>query len=188
MSAYFLATKSESGDSADFSAGAQVVRQLVAFLIASKGYLDYVIWFAVNNIEKKSSGGNDSADVDVDLSPQVNTALRSEILYYTTSGIKESVRAVNDEIIDIPISGESEQVRLRKRWLWRVLSAVLTHLLPCSFQGKSIKFWSFNPTSFRNIRLTFGISDAEYIQMFGATTKVTDETTCALRWQMTNFF
>jgi 1-phosphatidylinositol-4-phosphate 5-kinase len=52
MSAYFLATKSESNNSSDYSAGAQVVRQLVTFLIASKGYLDYVIWFAVNNIEK----------------------------------------------------------------------------------------------------------------------------------------
>ena len=86
-----------------------MLRQLVIFLISSKGYLDYVIWFAVNNIERKSgSGRGESADVDVDLSPQVNTALRSEILYYTTSGIKESVRAVTDELITIPISGESE--------------------------------------------------------------------------------
>lgn len=39
-------------------------------------------------------------------------------------------------------------------------------------KGKSIKFWSFNPSSFRNIRLTYGISDSEYIKLFGATTKV----------------
>ncbi|KAI9909654.1 hypothetical protein PsorP6_014478 [Peronosclerospora sorghi] len=58
----------------------------------------------------------------------------------------ESVRAVTDELISIPISGEVEA-------------------------GKSIKFWPFRPTSFRHIRLTLGISDAEYIQMFGATTK-----------------
>ncbi|CAI5745074.1 unnamed protein product [Peronospora destructor] len=144
MSAYFLSTKSNTSNS---RAIAQVLRQLVIFLISSKGYLDYVIWFAVNNIERKGGNGrNASADVDVDLSPQVNTALRSEILYYTTSGIKESVRAVTDELISIPISGESDA-------------------------GKSIKFWSFCPASFRNIRLTFGISDVDYIQMFGATTK-----------------
>ncbi|KAL4087439.1 hypothetical protein PRIC1_013331 [Phytophthora ramorum] len=142
MCAYFLSTKSDTSNS---KAVAQVLRQLVIFLIASRGYLDYVIWFAVNNIERKGGNG-ESADVDVDLSPQVNTALRSEILYYTTSGIKESVRAVTDELISIPISGENEA-------------------------GKSIKFWSFCPASFRNIRLTFGISDADYIQMFGATTK-----------------
>ncbi|RLN89290.1 hypothetical protein BBJ28_00014015 [Nothophytophthora sp. Chile5] len=148
MCAYFLSTKSDTSNS---KAVAQVLRQLVIFLISSKGYLDYVIWFAVNNIERKGVNGSrdESADVDVDLSPQANTALRSEILYYTTFGIKESVRAVTDELISIPISGESEQVRF----------------------GKSIKFWSFCPASFRNIRLTFGISDAEYIQMFGATTK-----------------
>ncbi|KAG6597789.1 phosphatidylinositol-4-phosphate 5 kinase-like protein [Phytophthora cinnamomi] len=144
MCAYFLSTKSDTSNS---KAVAQVLRQLVIFLISSKGYLDYVIWFAVNNINRKSANGRDeSTDVDVDLSPQANAALRSEILYYTTSGIKESVRAVTDELITIPISGEGDA-------------------------GKSIKFWSFCPTSFRNIRLTFGISDADYIQMFGATTK-----------------
>ncbi|KAI9907641.1 hypothetical protein PsorP6_002986 [Peronosclerospora sorghi] len=103
---------------------AQGLRQLMIFLIAYKISLDYVIWFDVNNIERKSGHGQ-SADVDVDLSPQVNTALRSEILYYTTSGIKESVREVTGELVSIPISGEVEA-------------------------GKSIKFWSFCPTSFRS--------------------------------------
>uniref|UniRef100_K3WGV7 PIPK domain-containing protein n=1 Tax=Globisporangium ultimum (strain ATCC 200006 / CBS 805.95 / DAOM BR144) TaxID=431595 RepID=K3WGV7_GLOUD len=147
MCAYFLSTKSDSSDS---KAVAQVLRQLVIFLISSKGYLDYVIWFAVNSIERRSPNSrhqdDESADVDVDLSPQVNAALRSEILYYITSGIKESVRAVTDELITIPISGEGEK-------------------------GKSVKFWSFCPAAFRNVRLASGISDSEYIQMFGATTK-----------------
>lgn len=49
MTAYFIATKSDTSNS---KAIAQVLRQLVAFLIASKGYLDYVIWFAVNSIER----------------------------------------------------------------------------------------------------------------------------------------
>lgn len=154
MCAYFMSTKSMTkngvSEGGSNEAIAQVLRQIVAFLISAKGYLDYVIWFAVNSIEHRSGDrsnrGQESADVDVDLSPQVNTALRSEILYYTTSGIKESVRAVTDELITIPISGEGEK-------------------------GKFVKFWSFCPASFRNIRLTYGISDAEYISMFGATTK-----------------
>jgi 1-phosphatidylinositol-4-phosphate 5-kinase len=120
MCAYFLSTKSDTSNS---KAVAQVLRQLVIFLISSKGYLDYVIWFAVNNINRKNvNGREESADVDVDLSPQANTALRSEILYYTTSGIKESVRAVTDELISIPISGESDAVRQR-----------VNPLLMCSF-------------------------------------------------------
>ncbi|GLD93833.1 hypothetical protein PINS_up002438 [Pythium insidiosum] len=153
MCAYFVSSKSINSDGTSKGgseeAVAQVLRQLVAFLIASKGYLDYVIWFAVNSIERRTGNGanrgQESADVDVDLSPQVNTALRSEILYYTTSGIKESVRAT-DELISIPISGDNDK-------------------------NKFIKFWSFCTPSFRNIRLTYGISDAEYINMFGATTK-----------------
>ncbi|KAJ0389347.1 hypothetical protein P43SY_010260 [Pythium insidiosum] len=68
-----------------------------------------------------------------------------------SSGIKESVRAVTDELISIPISGDNDK-------------------------NKFIKFWSFCTPSFRNIRLTYGISDAEYINMFGATTKVGDIT------------
>ncbi|KAI9918378.1 hypothetical protein PsorP6_011943 [Peronosclerospora sorghi] len=66
-----------------------------------------MIWFAINNIERKSGQGQ-SADVDVDLSSQVNTSLCSEILYYTTSGIKESVCAVTAELISVLISGEVE--------------------------------------------------------------------------------
>ncbi|DAZ94785.1 TPA: hypothetical protein N0F65_002398 [Lagenidium giganteum] len=148
MCAYFLATNS-AGDETK-SAIAQVLRQLVVFLIASKGYLDYVIWFAVNSIERRPAGGGnrgqESADVDVDLSPQVNTALRSEILYYTTAGIKQSAHALADEVISIPISGESDS-------------------------DKSIRFWSYCPVSFRNIRQNFGIEDYEYTELFGATTK-----------------
>ncbi|KAI9912912.1 hypothetical protein PsorP6_006602 [Peronosclerospora sorghi] len=48
MCAYFFSTKSETSNS---KAVAQVLRHLVIFLIASKGYLYYVVWFAVNNIE-----------------------------------------------------------------------------------------------------------------------------------------
>lgn len=144
MCAYFLATNAAGANATESQQQvAQVLRQLVAFLVSSKGYLDYVIWFAVNNIDQPRQGDG-SADVDVDLSPQVNTALRSEILYYTTSGIKESVRSVTDELITIPIENE---------------------------KGKSIKFWSFCPASFRCIRMAYGITDAEYVSMFGATTK-----------------
>lgn len=49
MCAYFLSTKSDNSDS---KAVAQVLRQLVIFAMSSKGYLDYVIWFAVNSIER----------------------------------------------------------------------------------------------------------------------------------------
>lgn len=50
MSAYFVSSK-VGGGSDETTIGAQVLRQVVAFIISSKGYLDYVIWFAVNSIE-----------------------------------------------------------------------------------------------------------------------------------------
>ena len=37
----------DKSDTLNSEAVAQVLRQLVIFLIASKGYLDYVIWFDV---------------------------------------------------------------------------------------------------------------------------------------------
>ena len=136
------------------STAAQVLRQLVLFFIASKGYLDYIIWFAVNSIEWNRGQTNvqDGGDVDVDLSPQVNTALRSEILYYTTSGIKKSVELRGSA------SGRSEQ---EVYMLGDTLSK----------RAQKVRFWSYTPHTFRCIREFFGIKDVEYVQKFSATTK-----------------
>lgn len=78
MTAYFISSK-EAEDTPSTGAAAQVLRQVVIFVIASKGYLDYVIWFAVNSIEwgqrdRRQDNRNESADVDVDLSPQVTSS------------------------------------------------------------------------------------------------------------------
>lgn len=87
--------------------------------------LRHCVLTSISTLTRRPANGrnrddDESADVDVDLSPQVNTALRSEILYYTTSGIKESVRAVSDELITIPISGESEKVRRTREHIGRL--------------------------------------------------------------------
>ncbi|CAK4105955.1 unnamed protein product [Aphanomyces euteiches] len=126
-----------------------VMRQFFVFMVASKGYLEYIIWFAVNNA-KKNRGGK-STDVDVDLSPQVNLALRSEILFYTTSGIKQAVQEVasgkTGTEMFLLTDGQEDK------------------------KGKAIKFWSYAPTTFRTIRENYGISDATYVTLFSATTK-----------------
>jgi 1-phosphatidylinositol-4-phosphate 5-kinase len=88
MSTYFV-TDANADNQDDIPSA--ILKQFLMFLIASKGYLEYIIWFAVNNV-KQVRGKNKSHDVDIDLSPQVNQALRSEILFYTTSGIKQSVK------------------------------------------------------------------------------------------------
>ncbi|CAH0477879.1 unnamed protein product [Peronospora belbahrii] len=70
--------------------------ELLNFLIAGKGYLDLVIWFALNDFHIAHFTrclGENTGEVDVDLNPQVNAALRREVLFYTTSGIIQAVQA-----------------------------------------------------------------------------------------------
>ncbi|OQR90656.1 phosphatidylinositol-4-phosphate-5-kinase (Pi-PIPKD5), partial [Thraustotheca clavata] len=146
MSTYFVTNSANEKD----DLAPMVLKQFFTFLIASKGYLEYIIWFAVNNVQK-TRGKNHTSDVDVDLSPQVNLALRSEILYYTTSGIKQSVHEVGNG------SNTSEMFLLND-------GSDEKH-------NKTIKFWSYAPTTFRAIRETYGIDDHEYTNLFSATTK-----------------
>ncbi|RLN97268.1 hypothetical protein BBJ28_00023917 [Nothophytophthora sp. Chile5] len=70
--------------------------ELLNFLIAGKGYLDLVIWFALNDFHVAHFTrclGDNTGEIDVDLNPQVNAALRREVLFYTTSGIIQAVQA-----------------------------------------------------------------------------------------------
>ncbi|CAH0491030.1 unnamed protein product [Peronospora farinosa] len=70
--------------------------ELLNFLIAGKGYLDLVIWFALNDFHVAHFTrclGENTDEIDVDLNPQVNAALRREVLFYTTSGIIQAVQA-----------------------------------------------------------------------------------------------
>ncbi|ETV76047.1 hypothetical protein, variant [Aphanomyces astaci] len=143
MSTYFV---SDSYQTDPLNVIPMMMRQFFMFLVASKGYLEYIIWFAVNNTKKNSK----TTDVDVDLSPQVNLALRSEILYYTTSGIKQSVQEARTN------ASSSEMFLLTDGQ---------------DDKGKTIKFWSYAPTVFRTIRENYGISDNRYVGLFSATTK-----------------
>ncbi|KAG2503037.1 hypothetical protein JM16_009191, partial [Phytophthora kernoviae] len=65
------------------------LNELLNFVIAGKGYVDLVIWFSLNDfrVEDFKCMSTTITDVDVDLNPQVNAALRREVLFYTTSGI-----------------------------------------------------------------------------------------------------
>merc|ERR1711920_606805 len=94
-----------------------------------------------------------------DLSPQVNTALRSEILYYTTNGIKQSVVG---RASSLP-AGRSQEL-----YLLRDPSDTSRKK---GRKKKGIKFWSYAPHTFQCIRECFGIDSDEYAEMFSATTK-----------------
>ena len=67
-----------------------LLNELMSFMITCKGYFDFVVWFQINELTfrdglfKGSGDKKTDVDVDVDLNPQVNLALRCEVLYYTT--------------------------------------------------------------------------------------------------------
>ena len=79
------------------------LNQLMLFLITCKGYFDFIVWFQINELafgyvvlghfltidravsseglfRGNSGGAKKPLAVDVDLSPQVNMALRCEVL------------------------------------------------------------------------------------------------------------
>ena len=67
------------------------------YMIASRGYIDLLAWFTANDPAKLSKKRKKfrtkrkraaERDMDRDLQPQVNLALRSEVLHYITSGIR----------------------------------------------------------------------------------------------------
>ncbi|ETV90427.1 hypothetical protein H310_14795 [Aphanomyces invadans] len=63
-----------------------VLPQVMVFFITCKGYFDFFVWFQINELPKHPSSSTATpptaakVDVDVDLSPQVNQALRAEVL------------------------------------------------------------------------------------------------------------
>src|SRR5690606_18148625 len=103
-----------NGEDLDEDSGPQ---KAIGFLLASKGLVCGIVWFENNSFPefvmhlltngfKKQKA--DSSD-EIDLSPQVNTALRRELLHYITVGVMEAVsRADNvpagvaSQLIQIP--------------------------------------------------------------------------------------
>eukprot|EP00644_Phytophthora_capsici_P004181 jgi/Phyca11/527176/estExt2_fgenesh1_pm.C_PHYCAscaffold_170048 len=74
----------------------QLVRDASSFLQTSKGLIDLVIWVAMNgppHVDCRTGRLRDTfdsdrySDVDIDLQPQLNVALRKEVLHFTTRGI-----------------------------------------------------------------------------------------------------
>ncbi|ETW06565.1 hypothetical protein H310_02782 [Aphanomyces invadans] len=92
-------------------------------------------------------------DEDVDLSPQVNQALRAEVLYYTTTGFIQAARlaATDAEDSDMP-----------KREL---------HLTPQGGMASTTLFVDYCLATFARIRAFYGISTDAYVKSLMKTTK-----------------
>ncbi|DBA02412.1 TPA: hypothetical protein N0F65_007231 [Lagenidium giganteum] len=129
----------------------QLVRNASSFLQTAKGFIDLVIWVAVNGLKQEQSnasadGSDQYSDVDVDLQPQLNVALRKEVLHFTTRGV-------------VAASSNSSKATASRR----VVRLRLHEL------GMVVRFDDYNPAMFRDIRRGFGIREALYRKSFLAT-------------------
>uniref|UniRef100_K3WK58 PIPK domain-containing protein n=1 Tax=Globisporangium ultimum (strain ATCC 200006 / CBS 805.95 / DAOM BR144) TaxID=431595 RepID=K3WK58_GLOUD len=135
----------------------QAVRNITSFLQTSKGFIDLVIWLCINKWSVSDCVGRENAslsleasegfsDIDIDLQPQLNAALRKEVLHFTTRGVVAASSNVPK------VTDARRVVRLRLHEM-----------------GMTVRFNDYNPTSFRDIRRGFGIKEVLYRKSFLAT-------------------
>ncbi|GLE00568.1 hypothetical protein PINS_up009325 [Pythium insidiosum] len=169
--------------------------ELLNFLIAGKGYVDLVIWFALNEFRVSHFTHlwrTNHEQVDIDLSPQVNAALRREVLFYTTSGIVQAVQAAER----LPASQRIQHLALLPQTKTGGSSRHLqTHAgagdlppgaytrqqsddpafdenLRVSKHAERTKtFHDYEPHAFKKIRERFGVTNEAYIRSLSATAK-----------------
>lgn len=126
----------------------------------------------LNDSSKRGQGKKGDVDVDVDLSPQVNLALRCEVLYYTTTGIIQAVRdtqhlppgATQQELYLQPQGTEDNRGSLG-------VDDYMIRTRPKAALGKGTLFIDYCPHTFQTIREHFGIDTNQYIDSLSRTTK-----------------
>ncbi|KAG1701542.1 hypothetical protein DVH05_010843 [Phytophthora capsici] len=152
------------------------VEQMMNFMITCKGYFDFVVWFQMNDFhdtsKKGKSGKKADVDVDVDLSPQVNLALRCEVLYYTTTGIIQAVRDTQH----LPPGANQQELYLQPQGTEDNRGSLgvdeyMIRTRPKAALGKGTLFIDYCPHTFQTIREHFGIDTNQYIESLSRTTK-----------------
>jgi len=170
-----------------------VSAELLNFLLAGKGYLDLVIWFALNDFHVAHFTqclGENSVDVDVDLNPQVNAALRREVLFYTTSGIIQAVQAAErlpasqriqhlallpqtkgnaGPVTAVPIAANAYAAYPRQNSDEN--GAFDENLRVSKHSERTKTFHDYEPHAFKKIRERFGVNNEMYLQSLSATAK-----------------
>lgn len=150
----------------------QVVRNITSFLQTAKGFIDLVIWLCINHwsLAECSGCGRRSrrplsslldteastsstvsssdrfSDIDIDLQPQLNVALRKEVLHFTTRGV-------------VAASSNAPKVTEARR----VVRLRLHEM------GMTVRFNDYNAASFKDIRRGFGIKETLYRKSFLST-------------------
>lgn len=170
--------------------------KLLHFLIAGKGYVDLVIWFALNDFRVSHFTkclSDNPEEIDVDLNPQVNAALRREVLFYTTSGIIQAVQAAER----LPASQRIQHLALLPqnkssggvpgnvqsangvaypgymRQQSEDTSAAFDENMRVSSKNseRTKTFHDYEPHAFKKIRERFGVNNEAYLQSLSSTAK-----------------
>jgi len=141
-------------------------------MITCKGYFDFVVWFQMNEYDGVKNEKKAGVDVDVDLSPQMNLALRCEVLYYTTTGIIQAVKDTQR----LPPGAEQQEMYLQPQGTEdnRGSLGVDDYMIrskPKAALGKGTLFIDYCPHTFQTIREHFGIDTSQYIESLSRTTK-----------------
>ncbi|CAK4081961.1 unnamed protein product [Aphanomyces euteiches] len=132
--------------------------QVMVFFITCKGYFDFFVWFQINEIatgKDKIIAASKKVDVDIDLSPQVNQALRAEVLYYTTSGIIQAAKLSETTSFELP----RQELHLTPQ------GATTDANTPTTL------FVDYCPAVFARIREYYGMPTEKYVKSLSKTTK-----------------
>lgn len=193
--------------------GPTVFQQLIyvcAFLHAARGCLNMIVWLVVNGpnlrllmfgpaLSRSSSIASSSVStVSTDWDdeenlwkPELNTALRSQMIQMATTGIVESVehfhrlrqriqsnqtfhldweRSMSREVRTLSTSMSLSEVVATRNPTVRVVEALDKAATPrFSFMPmvmKEMQFYDFQPRMFASIRQLYGIDDTQYVYAF----------------------
>ena len=174
-----------------------IATAMIWALLSGKGFVTAIVWFSVNSLPSFvyhvcTSNGRETMQrkrahfVGGDCSPQLNQALRKEVLHFTTKGIIEAVSRnpnrppanwgmnvlVSKENIrefDIELEDKDQaNAKVGERNCPALFSRFVNSHIETT---RRVKFRDYCPHVFARIRAAFGVSPASYVKSLKYTAK-----------------
>jgi 1-phosphatidylinositol-4-phosphate 5-kinase len=137
----------------------KALARLFSFLLCGgRGIVALAIWFATQDAIKRltTSKKKMRAQARADAQANINTALRREVVYYTTTGIVEATKLAKEDCEDDNLDSHTVQtVKLKKQ----------------HNQNETVDFINYAPVCFTKLRHHFGIDNESYIASMSETAK-----------------
>ncbi len=132
------------------------IHNITGLVQTSKGLIDLIIWLSMNGLpfdgccalpaSEQDERSSLSSELDLDLQPQLNLALRKEVLHFTTRGI---------------VAASSTAAKLKNA---KCVQRLRLHEL-----DMDVRFHDYHAREFQEIRRGFGIDEEKYRNSFLAT-------------------